>query len=69
MIHFFNSVKTLKDFLKDFPDDMPIAIKRDTLDDVSQIEVVYITRYGKVVGDEANDYSPKDGELKALVIQ
>ena len=32
-----------------------------------QVEVVYIDNFGNIVGDEANDYQPKGGEMKALL--
>lgn len=40
------------------------------LDDVGvQIELVYVNkRTGQVVGDEANDYKPKAGEVAAVKI-
>ncbi len=36
--------------------------------DLLQVELVYIDKYGNIVGDEANDYQPKDGETAVWAI-
>lgn len=69
MIHFFNSVKSLKSFLDEFPDDTPVGVSVDKEDvDHGQIEWCYMNQDEKIVGDEAGDYVPKTGEKMILVI-
>lgn len=46
---------------------MRVAAKvNDKVVDKMQIELVYIDGDGNIVGDEANDYKPKDGEYPCL---
>lgn len=74
MIHFFNTIANLKQFLDKFPDQTPLAVRMKRLDgtiyldDLNQVELVYINEKCEIVGDEANDYQPKENELLALMM-
>jgi hypothetical protein len=75
MIHFFNTVgqlkKTVDWAVETFGENTLIgsAITRNGIDYVDgdfQMDMVYIDKDGYVVGDEANDYKPKEDEYLAF---
>lgn len=57
-----------KSFENTLPDNSKIPCPPGEYLDMVQLELVYINTTGQVVGDEANDYRLKSGELKAVKV-
>ena len=83
MIYFASTLKEYKDvidsYIKLLGENTRIGVMvadtsvkdniRYFLDDLTQLEYVFINKeYGNIVGDEADEYKPKDGEVPAVLI-
>jgi len=75
MIHFFNNIKDLYNFITSIGVTQRIGniIKQDGkeyVDNVSCIDLVYVNaETGEIVGTEGEDYKPKDGEIYCWAIR
>lgn len=67
----------MREAIAGFPDDMPVLSPYDTnevlavgaeLDADCAVEVVFINDGNVIVGTDAEDYEPKPGERKSLVV-
>jgi hypothetical protein len=73
MIYFSDTLKRLRDAIDSFikvigTEDVPIGTDdtRGGLDQLVTLDLVYVDANNNIVGDEANDYRPKDGERAAV---
>lgn len=74
MIYFAESLEQLRSAVDSFIEicgekgRIGSPINDERLDSLLQLELVFVDRDGNIVGDEANDYQPKPGEIKCVKI-
>lgn len=74
MIYFAESLEQLRSAVYSFIEicgekgRIGSPINDERLDSLLQLELVFVDRDGNIVGDEANDYQPKPGEVKCVKI-